>query len=73
MFIYHRIEPGTLRPLQPQETPAREIKFTRVFCGAMFFPTVATIVGKFMFRKVNGNLQRSILVSYWVSNVLYYQ
>nr|CAB3263648.1 E3 ubiquitin-protein ligase MARCH5 [Phallusia mammillata] len=59
-YIFPEVEPGTIRPV-PQETPAREIKFTRVFCGAMFFPTVATIVGKFMFRKVDGNLQRSIL------------
>ncbi|XP_002131907.2 E3 ubiquitin-protein ligase MARCHF5 [Ciona intestinalis] len=52
---------GTVRPTQPHEAPAREIKFTRVFCGAMLFPTIATIVGKLGFRKVDGNLQRSFL------------
>lgn len=48
------------RPPLP-EVPAREIKFTRVFCGAMLLPTIATIFGKFVFRTVEGNLQRSIL------------
>ena len=41
---------------------AREIKFTRVFCGAMLFPTIATIFGKFIFRNVQGNFRRSLLV-----------
>jgi len=40
---------------------AREIKFTRVFCGAMLFPTIATIFGKFIFRNVQGNFRRSLL------------
>uniref|UniRef100_H2YLS4 E3 ubiquitin-protein ligase MARCHF5 n=1 Tax=Ciona savignyi TaxID=51511 RepID=H2YLS4_CIOSA len=52
---------ANLRPTHPHEAPAKEIKFTRVFCGAMLFPTIATIVGKFVFRKVDGNLQRSFL------------
>lgn len=42
-------------------TPAREIKFTRVFCGAMLFPTIAALVGKLAFRNVKGNFRRSIL------------
>lgn len=62
----------SVRPTQVYESPAKEIKFTRVFCGAMFFPTIATIVGKLMFRNVDGNLQRSMLVTTCLFNTLKY-
>ncbi|CAD5111002.1 DgyrCDS353 [Dimorphilus gyrociliatus] len=34
---------------------------TRVLCGAMAFPTVATVVGKALFSNVNSNFQRTLL------------
>uniref|UniRef100_H2YLS6 E3 ubiquitin-protein ligase MARCHF5 n=2 Tax=Ciona savignyi TaxID=51511 RepID=H2YLS6_CIOSA len=60
-YLFPMASRANLRPTHPHEAPAKEIKFTRVFCGAMLFPTIATIVGKFVFRKVDGNLQRSFL------------
>lgn len=52
-------------PRIPAEaTPlADHVSATRILCGALVFPTIATIVGKLMFSSVNSNLQRTILVS----------
>ena len=36
---------------------------TRVLCGALILPTIATIVGKVMFGSVQSNFQRTLLVS----------
>ena len=36
---------------------------TRVLCGALIMPTIATVVGKLMFGQVESNFQRSLLVS----------
>lgn len=35
---------------------------TRVLCGALILPTIATIVGKLMFGSVQSNFQRTLLV-----------
>lgn len=57
---------GERTALPPVPPPAaelrqtREIKFTRVLCGAMIFPTIATVFGKLLFRNVKSNLKRSI-------------
>ncbi|XP_053477676.1 E3 ubiquitin-protein ligase MARCH5 isoform X1 [Ictalurus furcatus] len=40
---------------------ADHVSATRILCGALVFPTIATIVGKLMFSRVNSNLQRTIL------------
>nr|XP_056706461.1 E3 ubiquitin-protein ligase MARCHF5 [Euleptes europaea] len=40
---------------------ADHVSATRILCGALVFPTIATIVGKLMFSSVNSNLQRTIL------------
>ncbi|XP_071827180.1 E3 ubiquitin-protein ligase MARCHF5-like [Apostichopus japonicus] len=34
---------------------------TRVLCGAMIFPTIATISGKVLFSNINSNMQRTVL------------
>lgn len=34
---------------------------TRVLCGAMIFPTIATITGKLLFSSINSNMQRTVL------------
>lgn len=48
---------------------ADHVSATRILCGALVFPTIATIVGKLMFSSVNSNLQRTILVSTsWISD-----
>jgi len=56
-------DPATRRSsLVPYETSTvREIKLTRVFCGAMAFPTVSAFIGKLVFNKVAGNFKRSLL------------
>lgn len=38
------------------------ISATRVLCGALILPTIATIVGKLMFGSVQSNFQRTLLV-----------
>lgn len=43
---------------------ADHVSATRILCGALVFPTIATIVGKLMFSSVNSNLQRTILVRF---------
>ena len=40
------------------------ISATRVLCGALILPTIATIVGKLMFGSVQSNFQRTLLVSH---------
>ena len=39
------------------------ISATRVLCGALILPTIATMVGKVMFGTVASNFQRTLLVS----------
>uniref|UniRef100_A0A8C6YDW7 E3 ubiquitin-protein ligase MARCHF5 n=2 Tax=Naja naja TaxID=35670 RepID=A0A8C6YDW7_NAJNA len=43
---------------------ADHVSATRILCGALVFPTIATIVGKLMFSSVNSNLQRTILFNF---------
>lgn len=38
------------------------VSFTRTICGGLILPTIATIVGKLLFQRVNSNFQRSIIV-----------
>jgi hypothetical protein len=35
---------------------------TRLICGGLILPTIATIFGKFMFQRVHANFQRTLLV-----------
>ncbi|CAF91014.1 unnamed protein product, partial [Tetraodon nigroviridis] len=64
--ILNSIFPGIGCPVPriPAEASplADHVSATRVLCGALVFPTIATIVGKLMFSSVNSNLQRTILV-----------
>ena len=46
--------------LMPMADP---ISATRVLCGALIFPTIATMCGKLMFGSLHSNLQRTMLVS----------
>ena len=38
------------------------VSATRILCGALIQPTIATIVGKLMFGSVASNFQRTLLV-----------
>ena len=35
---------------------------TRMLCGSLILPTVATIAGKLLFGRIQSNFQRSLLV-----------
>ncbi|TSK22627.1 E3 ubiquitin-protein ligase MARCH5 [Bagarius yarrelli] len=63
--ILNSIFPGIGCPVPriPAEASplADHVSATRILCGALVFPTIATIVGKLMFSRVNSNLQRTIL------------
>ena len=48
-------------PTEPQPI-SDPISATRVLCGALIFPTIATMCGKLMFTSLHSNLQRTILV-----------
>lgn len=37
------------------------ISVSRTLCGALIFPTVASLVGKLLFHRVSSNLQRTVL------------
>ncbi|KAK2166411.1 hypothetical protein LSH36_39g02067 [Paralvinella palmiformis] len=50
----HRIPADTTPLTDP-------ISATRVLCGALIMPTIATIFGKLLFGRVNSNFQRTLL------------
>lgn len=62
-YIFSLEDPAQYRnSLIPRDTePIREIKFTREFCGAMAFPTIAAVLGKFVYGNIEGNFRRSFL------------
>lgn len=37
------------------------VSFTRTICGGLILPTIATLFGKVIFKRVNSNFQRSII------------
>jgi len=45
------------------ETPplSDPVSATRVLCGALFFPSMAVLMGKLLFQPVHSNLQKSLL------------
>uniref|UniRef100_A0A8D0E376 E3 ubiquitin-protein ligase MARCHF5 n=1 Tax=Salvator merianae TaxID=96440 RepID=A0A8D0E376_SALMN len=58
--------PGGGRPVQ--HLPVAESRYqsdhlsiSRTLCGALVFPTIANLVGRVTFRRVNSSLQRTIL------------
>jgi len=56
-------EPGVIHRVPADTAPLSDpISVTRVLCGAMIRPTIATIVGKIVFGKVESNLQRTLMV-----------
>lgn len=39
------------------------LSVSRTLCGALIFPSVASLVGRLLFRRVSSNLQRTVLVN----------
>jgi hypothetical protein len=40
----------------------RRASLTRLVCGGLMLPTIATIVGKLLFQHIDSNIQRTVLV-----------
>uniref|UniRef100_A0A452HJA1 E3 ubiquitin-protein ligase MARCHF5 n=1 Tax=Gopherus agassizii TaxID=38772 RepID=A0A452HJA1_9SAUR len=58
--IGRQVSPGLLAESRPQSD---HLSLSRTLCGALVFPTVASLVGRLLFRRVDSSLQRTILVS----------
>ncbi|XP_019865260.1 E3 ubiquitin-protein ligase MARCHF5 [Aethina tumida] len=56
--ITHSTESGTESDLPPLSNP---VSATRVLCGALLMPTIASIVGKFFFDSVKSNFHKTVL------------
>uniref|UniRef100_A0A3P9IXI4 E3 ubiquitin-protein ligase MARCHF5 n=1 Tax=Oryzias latipes TaxID=8090 RepID=A0A3P9IXI4_ORYLA len=52
---------GVLPPRADRPGPEDHISVSRILCGALIFPSVASLVGRLLFRRVSSNLQRTIL------------
>lgn len=45
-------------------TLARDhLSVSRTLCGALIFPSIASLAGRLLFKRVPSNLQRTVLVS----------
>ncbi|XP_040914553.1 E3 ubiquitin-protein ligase MARCHF5 [Toxotes jaculatrix] len=65
-FSYKRkLPPGNSRylPRLPVDGPSAgdHLSVSRTLCGALIFPSLASVVGRLLFRQVSSNLQRTIL------------
>ncbi|XP_067430574.1 E3 ubiquitin-protein ligase MARCHF5 [Thunnus thynnus] len=65
-YSYKRkLPPGTGRylPRVPAEGPTAgdHLSVSRTLCGALVFPSIASLVGRLLFGRVSSNLQRTIL------------
>lgn len=60
-----KIPPGTSRylPRVPADVPGAgdHLSVSRTLCGALIFPSIASLVGRLLFRRTPSNLQRTIL------------
>ncbi|XP_038240705.1 E3 ubiquitin-protein ligase MARCHF5-like [Dermochelys coriacea] len=52
------VAPGPLAESRPQSD---HTSLSRSLCGALVFPTIASLVGRLLFRRVDSSLQRTIL------------
>ncbi|XP_034291105.1 E3 ubiquitin-protein ligase MARCHF5-like [Pantherophis guttatus] len=64
--VLHSWVPGTSRPipsipLAESRYQSDHLSISRTLCGALVFPTIASLVGRVTFQRVNSNLQRTIL------------
>lgn len=67
-FPFLPVSPGIGRPVAPgplaESRPQGDhTSLSRSLCGALVFPTIASLVGRLLFRHVDSSLQRTILVS----------
>ena len=57
-FAYRPDHTGIQSRIPPMTDP---ISLTRIFCGALFFPTVATFLGASLYKSVPSQFKRTIL------------
>ena len=61
LFAY-KPENGGNRGIQNTIPPmAEQFSLTRLFCGALFFPTIATFLGATLYKNVPSQLKRTLL------------
>ncbi|AWP14819.1 putative E3 ubiquitin-protein ligase MARCH5-like [Scophthalmus maximus] len=65
-YAYQRsLSPGSTRylPRVPADGPGTgdHLSVSRTLCGALIFPSVASLVGRLLFRRATSNLQQTIL------------
>lgn len=65
-YSYKRtLPPGSSRylPRVPVEGPnsGDHLSVSRTLCGALIFPSIASLVGRLLFRRTSSNLQRTVL------------
>ncbi|XP_044293392.1 E3 ubiquitin-protein ligase MARCHF5-like isoform X2 [Varanus komodoensis] len=53
--------PALQAPLAESRYQSDRLSVSRTLCGALIFPTIANLVGRVTFRRVNSSLQRTIL------------
>ncbi|XP_065821462.1 E3 ubiquitin-protein ligase MARCHF5 [Labrus bergylta] len=60
-----KLQPGTRRylPRVPADGPGSgdHLSVSRTLCGALIFPSIASLMGRLLFGRVNANLQRTVL------------
>jgi len=57
-FAFRPNRQGLQSTLPPMTDP---ISLTRIFCGALFFPTIATFLGATLYKQVPSQLKRTLL------------
>lgn len=66
-LIWRPIASGTSRylPRVPVDgpSPGDHLSVSRTLCGALIFPSIASLVGRLLFGRMPSNLQRTILVN----------
>lgn len=55
--------PDEDREQSEEITPMSPVSVTRLVCGALLLPTIASICGKIFFESINSNFHRTLLVS----------
>lgn len=50
--------------MQSEDIPPMNdpVSATRVLCGALLLPTIASLCGRIFFESINSNFQRTLLV-----------
>ncbi|CAJ1069929.1 E3 ubiquitin-protein ligase MARCHF5 [Xyrichtys novacula] len=63
-FVYRgKLQPGRYLPRVSMDGPGSgdHLSVSRTLCGALIFPSIANLVGRLLFSRMNSNLQRTIL------------